>query len=351
MPRRKARVNYKESSESEYMSDQEENDKSLESELLNSEKFSSDNEEKEIEEIKADKDDSNKEPKTKRGSTSKRYNNEDLYKMASLVLKNPTARHTGKVFWSLMMQEFGNTIFQGRNATGLKNRWKKVAQMFPTLKAVEVHKKELAEMLSSDIVRSIDDTITNNTIPGPILNKKISRKHKAVVTKRSAVKKKKVDEVSAPIVEDEPKMIKKSKRFGKGSHHFPKVAKTPAKSVVKKEREEIDFEQVVSEDRIELSSLERDRSLATAANISNGRDLVIVRDIKEDILEVKYIKELTDKEIKEAEEMKSDIKEELNGWKKLIEYISKVKSDQKQSLEDVVLKYQSNDINLGFYKS
>ena len=65
-------------------------------------------------------------------SVSKKYRNEDVYKMISLVLRYPSGGHGGETFWSWMVKIYGNTLLEGRNGSGLRNRWRKILKEHPS---------------------------------------------------------------------------------------------------------------------------------------------------------------------------------------------------------------------------
>lgn len=354
MPRKKKKV----SSESEEFSGGEDSDYvpgaeeskgkesfSQASKELNDEE----SEEMEVNENEDESDKQEEEVKTTKRAGSKRYNNEDFYKMTSLVAQNPEAKHTGQVFWSLMMQAYGNTLLQGRNATALRNRWKKIAKMFPTMAAVEGYKSELAESLASDIVKSIDEIINNSNKPITV-GRKREASHKPL-----KVPKKRKEDTKAVKAAPKPKRAPRQKRATKKFKAFP-VQKTatanfvapvaswhvppkspfgplsfgpsPIFSTPKTSQGGLTFDNIVSKDQVELSTLERDRSLAIAANVSYGRDLVIVRKLADDTFEVKNIRELSEKELEAAEKLKPN-REDLNNWEI---YVNNLKAEAKRSL-------------------
>ena len=471
-------------------------------------------------------------PRKKRAS-SKKYKDEDLYKMVSLVLKHPSAKHSGQVFWSLMMLNFGNSILEGRNITGLRNKWKKIARMHTTPSALEDYKKQLANSLPPDIIKSIDDKITEVIDSNPpiqfknrnarakkrepkvkgIRMPKAPRAPKLPKTARAPRKKKKFDltlvqnvdsnnpflnqnifgssnlpnlgstnnalaiptmnfsqssipinEFNGPLIPDPPPTLQsvisqpvtsqpaflqpaslqpafsqppslqsgplpptflqppslQSGSLPSGSSQIPslqtaslqppsvsltgssipslfgtltsqqlfsttifplpkpaqlednifplpkpaqlednkfqlnlnvtslfgsgiskKASSPPSKNISK--RELLDFESVISKDKVQLSSLETYRGLYIAANVSMGRNLVIVRDMKDDNLEVRQINELNEEGIEESEKTKPKY-DDLYDWEKYVDKLSLEGHIKKQKLEDIILNLQKPSV-------
>eukprot|EP00826_Nyctotherus_ovalis_P022920 TRINITY_DN17677_c0_g1_i4.p1 TRINITY_DN17677_c0_g1~~TRINITY_DN17677_c0_g1_i4.p1 ORF type:complete len:234 (-),score=31.17 TRINITY_DN17677_c0_g1_i4:20-721(-) len=87
----------------------------------------------------------------------KKYTNEDVYKLLSLVLHYPSGGHGGESFWNLMIKLYGNTLLEGRNGSGLRSRWRKFHKEHPT--DCEEQRRQLAATLSPEFVEEVETTI------------------------------------------------------------------------------------------------------------------------------------------------------------------------------------------------
>jgi hypothetical protein len=89
--------------------------------------------------------------------TSKKYTNEDVYTLISLVNRYPSGGHGGESFWHLMVKIYGDKLLEGRNGGGLRSRWRKVLKDNPN---IEEYKKQLAASLSPEVIKTIERKIS-----------------------------------------------------------------------------------------------------------------------------------------------------------------------------------------------
>lgn len=88
---------------------------------------------------------------------SKKYTSEDVYKMVSLVLRYPAGGHGGETFWTWMVKIYGSSLLEGRNGSGLRNRWRKISKEHPA--DLADYRRQLAESLPKDAVEAVDRRI------------------------------------------------------------------------------------------------------------------------------------------------------------------------------------------------
>lgn len=333
----------------------------------------------------------------KKQSSSKKYKDEDLYKMASLVLQYPSAKHSGQVFWSYMMQNFGNSMLEGRNATGLRNKWKKEAKTFTS---PEELKDRLAKSLPPDTVKSIDENIASvvNSIPpiqfkgrggnpnplrtarmpkaAPSSPKAMGRKPKALAENEEAKKheaklhrgrKRKAPDpktafpkptvastfaalitslpsaLASPPIRTFAEFMDTKKAAAPLETQATRVPAKQKKAAASSTRAGINLGLIASESQVNLASLETNRRLAIAANVSYGRELALVRDLDDGTFEVKLARQLTEEEIEEAEEARPNFKEQLKNWEKLADKLISERPAAKRSLQEIISSYQENE--------
>ena len=104
--------------------------------------------------------------------TTKKYGDEDNYKMISLVLRYPSGGHGGETFWMWMLKIYGDTLLEGRNANSLRNRWRILSKKHPN--NLDEYKKELAEKIPKEVIDNIEKIIaeaTNNISNYDLSNK------------------------------------------------------------------------------------------------------------------------------------------------------------------------------------
>lgn len=319
-------------------------------------------------------------PRRKRAST-KRYTNEEMYVMVSLVLQHPSHEHSKQAFWSSMLLSFGNFLLEGRNPSGLCNRWKKIAKLNKDVASLEGYKKCLAERLASETVKHIDETIVGVAGPKPNAQVPLANSDKPVISyelsgkreKRTrAPRKKPCDKAEQPskqrnkeVKDSAPPLGNLTKPGGLGSAgvSYMGIKATTApwmQKLAPKKRDKIDFDLIASKEQVELSRLEGYKSLAIAASVSHGRDLAIVKDFTDNTFEVKSVKKLSEQEMDEAEGLKMDVEANLKNWEKLVATLSNAKPANRRGLEETIRKYQEGVTSLssgnkgfaaGFYSS
>ena len=104
----------------------------------------------------------------------KKYGNEEIYKMVTLVLHYPDAGHSGKQFWISMMNIYGDSVLEGRNSGALREKWRKIGKDHPT--DLEEYKKKLTEELPKDLIDDIENKI-NIKLLDPSQNTITNKRH------------------------------------------------------------------------------------------------------------------------------------------------------------------------------
>lgn len=135
---------------------------------------------------------------------SKKYVNEEIYPMVTLVLHYPEAGHSGRQFWTSMINMYGDSITTLRNAGALREKWRKIAKTYPT--NLEEYKKKLTEELPKEFVAKIEASI-NAKLAEPNLNPLSSKRRSAPlpnIFKGEGIQKMKLDN------EEEGKLMKKT---------------------------------------------------------------------------------------------------------------------------------------------
>jgi hypothetical protein len=150
-------------------------------------------------------------------TSSKKYTNEDVYKMVSLVRHYPLGGHGGESFWNLMVKVYGSTLLEGRNGGGLRSRWRKTAKEH-ALK-LEEYQKQLAANLSPEFVERVEKEIaagiadtTKYELNIKAYSTLFPNAPKPLETSEKKTKRKKIEEGSAELVfPEERKKPRKSK--------------------------------------------------------------------------------------------------------------------------------------------
>jgi len=93
--------------------------------------------------------------------TPKKYTDEDMYKLISLVNRYPSGGHKGESFWNLMVKIYGDKLLEGRSGRGLRSRWKKVIKDQPN---IEEYKKQLIASLPSEVIETIERKISEEVV-------------------------------------------------------------------------------------------------------------------------------------------------------------------------------------------
>jgi len=150
-------------------------------------------------------------------SSSKKYTNEDVYKMVSLVLHYPSGGHGGESFWNLMVKIYKNTLLEGRNGGGLRSRWRKTAKEHPS--DLKEYRKQLAATLSPEFVEKVEKEIAagiTDAAKHELNNKAYStlfpNNPKPLETSEKKIKRRKLNEGGTELVHpEEKKKQRKSK--------------------------------------------------------------------------------------------------------------------------------------------
>eukprot|EP00826_Nyctotherus_ovalis_P033645 TRINITY_DN2737_c0_g5_i1.p1 TRINITY_DN2737_c0_g5~~TRINITY_DN2737_c0_g5_i1.p1 ORF type:complete len:326 (+),score=118.55 TRINITY_DN2737_c0_g5_i1:180-1157(+) len=209
------------------------------------------------------------EPEEHPEATSKKYTNEDVYKMVSLVLHYPSGGHGGESFWNLMVKVYGNTLLEGRNGSGLRSRWRKLAKEHPS--DLEEFKRQLSTALSPDFVQSVEDKIAAGVDASSLpLNSKAyamlfpnAPKPADVAEKKS--KRKKLEDGEVDVVSPEKK----------------KKTRKPTSKI------HIDLNLVARKD----GALRFAKGPEPEARLERAKNLLLIKNTREDTFTVKDIKE------------------------------------------------------------
>ena len=232
-------------------------------------------------------------------SVSKKYRNADVYKMISLVLRYPSGGHGGETFWSWMVKIYGNTLLEGRNGSGLRNRWRKILKEHPS--GLDEYKKTLAESLCKDVVNDIEKKIelgvtdlgklglSNKAYSTLFPNVARPLDHKDA---DKGTRKKKLEDGNAEIVHNEEK--KKPKR-GAGKNYFDLEQLLPKNK---------DIPRFVCDN--EISGLE--------AKIQTAKNLVIIKNINDGSCSLKPLGEMgLSEELKEFKKLDDNLSDFFQG--------------------------------------
>lgn len=258
-------------------------------------------------------------------TTSKKYKNEDVYTMISIVLRYPSGGHGGETFWTWMVKIYGNSLLEGRNGSGLRNRWRKISKEHAS--DLAEYKKQLAEGLSKEFIENVDKKIEESIADVgslglsskaysslfPELSKPVDHKE----TERLARKRKPEDN---NIEGEERKKVKKISNKGG-----------------------IDLDTLVPKLTHDLSSLIEDNDEGImSAKITLGKNLLITRDLKTNACSVKSKTEVP------VEEYQFFKKPEVRQCDILRDSAGKANTNIKQwnELEDMILRHPENiDLN------
>jgi hypothetical protein len=206
--------------------------------------------------------------------SSKKYSNEDVYTMVSLVLRYPSGGHGGETFWTWMVKIYGNSLLEGRNGSGLRNRWRKISKEHPS--DLREYKKQLAEGLPKKVVENVDKNIEEEIADVGSLGlsskaysslfPEMPRPPDPKEAERASRKRNKPEDnnIDASPHEEKKKMKKTSTKGG------------------------IDLDTLISKTTKDLSKLIEDTDVAgMEARITLGKDLVIIRDLKTNSIVIK----------------------------------------------------------------
>lgn len=194
----------------------------------------------------------------------KKYTNEDVYKLVSLVLNYPSGGHGGESFWNLMMKLYGDTLLKGRNGSGLRSRWRKFHKEHP--EDCEEQKKQLAATLSPEFIEEVETTIAIGTANAS----KLAINSKAFAT----------------LFPDTSKQKKKSKRKRHGSGLEGKGRELCSRLYV-------DLELLMPKERKKLKVEDETVEAAKAMkNAELAKNFVIVRNTEKSELAVKDLREV-----------------------------------------------------------
>ena len=256
------------------------------------------------------------------GGASKKYSNEDVYTMVSLVVRYPSGGHGGETFWTWMMKIYGKSLLEGRNGSGLRNRWRKISKEHPS--DLTEYKKQLAEGLSKEIVENVDKKIEEEIANIPSLG---------LTTKAHASL---FPEVPRP---PDPKEAERSSRKrNKPEDNNIDIDPNEEKKKVKKTNTKggIDLDTLVPKVPQDLSKFIEDTDTAgIQARITLGKDLVIIKDTETNKTTIKSLGAGAS-----LDEVQSFKKPEVKLYDILRDSASKANLDSKQwtELEDMILR-------------
>lgn len=264
--------------------------------------------------------------------SSKKYTKEETYTMLCFVLRYPSGGHGGEAFWDWMIKIYGDSLLEGRNSSGLRNRWRKLAKQYGS--RLEEEKKKLEESLPKEFMDEVEKKITEATVNASKFGLSVKAYStlfpdlpKPVNTKEAerGVKKKKLEDGNAQIIPiEESKKIKK-----------PKDALHKAKN-------HLDLTQLVSKKPIALSNLLEDNVLEARAKMAASKNIVIVKDMKENTVAIKDVRELLSlDEINSCKKLDSNLLDFFKSWNQAIAESNKGKGEWTE-LEDIVLRHPSN---------
>eukprot|EP00826_Nyctotherus_ovalis_P040141 TRINITY_DN391_c0_g1_i4.p1 TRINITY_DN391_c0_g1~~TRINITY_DN391_c0_g1_i4.p1 ORF type:complete len:258 (-),score=120.97 TRINITY_DN391_c0_g1_i4:191-964(-) len=231
-----------------------------------------------------------------------------------------------------MTKMYGDTLLEGRNGTGLRNRWRKMAKQYGT--KLEEERKKLEEALPKEFMEEVERKIaeaqTNVNsfglsskafrslfpdLPQPASTKEAER----------VLKKKKLDDGSAQGVSAE-----ESKR-----------AKKP-KDPLHKAKNYIDLALLVSKKPVMLSNLLEDNLLESQGKIALSKNVVIIKDIRENTVMLKDIKELPSLEpISSCQKVDSNLLHFFKVWNESMAESDKGRKEWGE-LEDIILQHPEN---------
>lgn len=292
-----------------------------------------------------DKDDENKDEEDKgeedkgegedleeaQESTSKKYTKEEDYAIIALSVRYPSGGHGGEAFWNWMVKMYGESLLEGRNASGLRNRWRKMLKMYPS--GLEEYRKQLVESLPKEFVDEVEKKIAEAAVDVakfglsskaytslfPELPKPVNPKDA-----EKGIKKKKLDDGSAQVAPgEEEKKVKKSK------------------DLLRKAKNYIDLNPLASKKTIDISQLSEDNMPEIQSKIAHSRSIVIVKDIKDNNITVKDLKEMAStEEINACKKVDSNLDNFFKSWNQAISKSNKEKGPGEWTeLEDLVLKH------------
>ena len=220
-------------------------------------------------------------------SVSKKYTDEDVYTMISLVLRYPSGGHGGETFWTWMVKIYGNSLLEGRNGNGLRNRWRKIIKDHPS--GLDEYKKQLSEKLTKEFVDNVEMKITE-----AVANVgKLGLTNKAYASLFPSLPR--------PV---ESKDLDKSIRKKKLENGAVEIISTDKKGKKINTRRCIDLDLLVEKRDIDAPKFEEENISEIADKINNGRSFVIVRNIKENTVIMKNINDIT-------------IEEQVQSYKKI----------------------------------
>ena len=264
--------------------------------------------------------------------SSKKYTKQENFIMLSLALHYPTGGHGGEAFWRSMTKIYGDTLLEGRNSSGLRNHWRIMLKQYASM--LKENKQKLEESLPKEFVEDVEKKIAEaaaNAANFELSNKaykslfpELPKPDTAKGTER-ALKKKKMEDGSAQAIPiEESKKVRKTKDLPhKGKNH-------------------IDLTQLISKKPVRIVSLAMDNVLESQTKMALCRNIVIIKDIKENDIKVKDIKELPSvQEIQGCKKLDSNLHDFFKSWNKAIAESNKKKGEWNE-LEDIVLKYPGN---------
>lgn len=296
----------------------------------------------EVEEMKDEPSNSNGEPvgsqednpEEKEGQEviSKKYTKQETYIMLSLVLRYPSGGHGGEAFWNWMTKIYGETLLEGRNGTGLRNRWRKMAKQYGT--KLEEEKKKLEEALPKELMEEVESKIAEAQTNAERLGlsskafrslfPELPQPASAKETERALKKKKLEDGYAEGVSPEESKKTKKPK------------------DPLHKAKNYIDLGLLVSKKPVVLSTLLEDNLLESQGKIALSKNVVIIKDIRENTVALKDIKELPSLEpINSCKKLDSNLLHFFKTWNESIAENDKGRREWGE-LEDVILRHPEN---------
>lgn len=283
------------------------------------------------EENKGEEEAGDKENKERKEVISKKYTSKDVYKMVSLVLRYPSGGHKGETFWVWMVKIYGDTLLEGRNSNGLRNRWRKILKEHSI--RLDEYKKKLTESLTKEFIDDVEQKIAEAAANVS----KYGLSSKAYTSL--------FPDISRPEKLSE-KGIKKKKLEDGNGYPIQSEGEKKRKNFIQTNKNHIDLTQLASKQPIDISKLFDDFNLfELQKKIMQSKNIVMLRDLKKDIVETKNINEPgISNELMQCKKIESNLSEFIRKHNLFLTKSNKEKAGCRWTeLEDLVLKHPENN--------